>query len=270
MTALQSIKFQRNEDISSVAVKRLSQNPEDKYPTLTFCFENYGWQNACENGIFDKVVVENVLNLTYCQFLKILNGDDGEFKDFDLTNLTRFNFVSTAMQFDQIFTLVEASTIDGIERTWNNTMNHHNDEKLPMYLSYLEPTQICFSRKADFNIGSFLENEDIHINKTYLRTRTHGYLRVKVYMHYSRQVIRCLKFIDVVRLIKRFDADEFRTVTVSQLIVLRRRNKPTTPCIQDIEGHDKYLMETVMRHAGCIPPYSVSYTHLTLPTNREV
>ena len=55
------------------------------------------------------------------------------------------------------------------------------------------------------------------------------------------------------------DFHDVRIVSLSQMSVLRRRNKPTSPCIEDI-GHDISLMEIAKKQLRCMPPYWKPFT----------
>ena len=114
MTILQAIRYQRNEDVSSLAVKQLNESLQDQYPTISFCFEAWKPDIYCDNGIFDNLVLHEVLNLDYCHFIKMLTGDRKGLKDFDLNNITRLNFEIAAMNYKEVFFQLVATTTENI------------------------------------------------------------------------------------------------------------------------------------------------------------
>ena len=79
MTILEAMRFQQNEDVSSITFKKLNQNPKDQYPTITFClrtvelkklkyaFEGSGFFEDCYSGIYDKRMLNKELNITHNQ-----------------------------------------------------------------------------------------------------------------------------------------------------------------------------------------------------------
>ena len=75
MVFQQVLRFQRDEDISSISYRQFNSNPIDLYPTITFCFSRVQlFFVGCYTGIYLQHLLNEKFGIHNCKFEKILSG----------------------------------------------------------------------------------------------------------------------------------------------------------------------------------------------------
>ena len=251
----QVVKFQMNEDVSTISYRRFNEIPQDLYPTISFCFSRVQvLLSGCNNGIYDQEFLKKKFGINNCKFEQILRGKSYG-KEFDMSRILSVNIDDLSMQPKAI--LSKFWTIDHRNikaRFWDNERDNISKEKLPIYISHRTPQKICLSRKTNFDPGLLRSNDVFTFNLTQLNL--HGKLHLEVFAHYPNQTIRALgafrnKKVDIYTYNLQY---ETWILYLSQFTVLRRRKTSHRPCGQHTDD-DNVLRELAVQNSKCIPLY---------------
>ena len=79
-------------------------------------------------------------------------------------------------------------------------------------------------------------------------------IKLEIFIHYPGHLLRSF---DTERLESQFSTlqDKKFEFRVSQTTILRKRSVPYNHCNNNIEDHDRFLLQSLSNDTGCIPPY---------------
>ena len=271
---LQIQNYLRNDDVSSIAFKQLNSNPEDQYPTFTLCFVDKDSSGA----IFNPTYLKSTAEISSKEYQTMLLGDD----HFD-SNIVSVEFEKATMDANEIVSNFLTRTTSGMDMNVWDKMNgseeykSNNRNDFPLYISYQDPTQICYTRKADYDNRDstptkIMRKYDlVTLNITLIKEQFSDLKALsvlRVYIHNPGQFIRGLGKELMEHKISHI-GPEFSNnkiyVTTSQIVVLKKRANAIIPCDQNLFNEDQKLLNEIMKKTGCIPPYWKPLTRLQLP-----
>ena len=260
MSAKAINKYHANNDISTISLKEFNASPEDKYPTYSICFSDE--QNG---GIYNSKYLED--NLTFLalegtdirkSYMNLLKGKYSN----TAINTTMFSMIDhgkiTLKKEESLLLLLTETLAGEMVDVWSPNL-----EPSPLFVSYQDVYQICFTRKTDFN-ATLIRNYDLIAFqldkiKSYFPTN-YSKDEVYIYLHYPGQLLRNFRKEAV-----RFDLDDLArtdrktnqvTLSISFVSVLRRREDGNTRCLNaNVFDEDTLIRQMLMEKIGCVPTY---------------
>lgn len=256
LVSIQVQLYVENKDSSSVGYRRFNQEEKDIYPAVSICLQSR------QGAIFNK-------NHT---ILKKFGPDGGKIYQEILLGNKSASFNEYSISYNQVtknlfddfvqvyFTMTkQGDVID----TWQpDTDSHHvndpSDNKGPFYRSYQDPYFTCMTKKVQFvknqllNLGSLVLNAP-----AFYKSNIENLL---VYMHHPGQLIRQfgkqILHLTPTNFKKALNgSDNYYSIHINQVEVLRKRPDGAVPCNKSLENEDVLWRERIMQKVGCVPPY---------------
>ena len=251
------MRFLRNEDSSSIVIRKFNTAPRDMHPTFTICLR------STHGGIFSDRYLEQGFNLDGKKYQNTLLGREKMCKSFprvcEKNNVSPSNISNVIFEkaiiklhnFMRFYGLEDKSNPDAFVRKWSSTENKlEGEENLPLYLSYQDSLRICFTRKTRFDFGLIYRLEWITLNSTFLVAQKA--LSAFLLIHHPMQTVR--GFDKSVFFSPKETTANLNVFTLSQVRVLRRRPDANDPC-NPKPNDDELFRKAVIKKVGCIPPY---------------
>ena len=270
MTAKETLRYFKNDDMSTISYKNFASSPQDTYPAFSFCLEKW--------ARYFKKEISLTLSIESPDFEKILMGKEivkkgkrkekkGKKKEkkgkkekapseagFDIRNISEANVTTFTMKLESLYQEIKFKTQHPNDSlTFNSKKNL--DKPLPFYVSYQDPLQVCFTRKDD-NKENVIRREDVlNIRKSEL-DKLAPYSKFKIVIHHPNQLLRGIDAPIFGSSIKVFDwTRKLLPFRISQVSILRKRSDANIPCNNDLHDDDLKLRETVVEEVGCNPVY---------------
>ena len=127
--------------------------------------------------------------------------------------------------------------------------------KLPFHIEYQTPDQTCFSRNSMDEIDLTRAYDLISLNPSLLQPGNHLDLEFRIIMHYPGQLLRSFDNPSYVSTLASYDKHKLLNLKVSHVTTLRKRPASNVRCNEKIENDDMVLLQEIMFHCGCVPPY---------------
>ena len=260
LTIKEIIRYSNNDDSSSIAFKKFSASPKDKYPVITFCF--YGKYSSIYKQ--DKLAKAG---MSISQYWYLITGHK-EANASEISSLPEFSSVTIKLR-ELTKKFNSKNEKDGYINGWsvNDTRKppSENNTLLPLLetsfwpfqTSYQNPDQVCFSQHNKFEKGmikliDYLQLDDVMLTDL----PDTGFLYI--YIHYPGHAIRTLgKEVYSVRLTSQY-VKKRMVIRISGVTMLRRRTDARIPCNASLENEDNEYQKRIIRKVGCVPPYWVS------------
>ena len=269
MVVTQISRFFENRDSSTIMFKRFNISPDDRYPTLSICFEGakLNWYN--ETSIFES------FGITSTKYEKILKGEQ----------VLKFEYDYKTKLYNKIFTDIRNGSNDGFDKFYlsiadmltgieyateeipNSIKYGKGDrgvevEDIPFYIGYQTPETICFTRTSNDTLGSIRMYDWLLFNKDIIGNENYQSAKMMIYLHYPGQLLRSYHT-PVFKSGISFTAfneeknfwDRLLTITVTQVMLLRKRANSNVPCDPNLVNDDEKLQKEIIRKIDCIPIY---------------
>ena len=280
MITLLAERFMENSDSSFILIKKINQEPADKYPTFSLCFNgaNFHWYH--DNNIF------STYGINATQFELMLKGEKAiRYEPLLSPRLYRKVPVimknATDFPLDQFY-LQNTDFIQELHYVTNNEVNdlsytkginRNNDSRPAMYLSYQSAEMICYTRNSTDPLKSLRSYDLLTFNSLLISDGLYAETNIAIYIHYPGQLLWSFakpfenpkwssSFSDLFTQLKNNSNPKILEFEISQMRVLRKRENAEIPCNKGIQNYDDYLKEKIIEHLGCIPIY---FTMSTLP-----
>lgn len=256
LVSIQVQLYVENKDSSSVGYRRFNQEKKDIYPAVSICLQSR--QGAIFKGdhFILKKLGSNGGKIYQDMLLGSKNATDKEY------NIS-YNQVTKNL-FDDFVEVYFTMTKQGeIIDTWqpnpeSNDSGNLSDFKHPFFRSYQDPYITCMTKKVEFvqnqllNLGSLVLNAP-----SFYKSNIENLL---VYMHHPGQLIRQfgkqILHLTPSNFRKALNgSDNYYSIHINQVEVLRKRPDGSVPCNSSLENEDILWREKIMQHVGCIPPY---------------
>lgn len=269
MVVTQISRFFENRDSSTIMFKRFNISPDDRYPTLSICFEGakLNWYN--ETSIFES------FGITSTKYEKILKGEQVLKFEYDYKTKL-YNKIFTDIRngsndgFDKFYLSI-ADMLTGIEYATEEIPNSikfgkgdrgKEVEDIPFYIGYQTPETICFTRTSNDTLGSIRMYDWLLFNKDIIGNEKYQSAKMMIYLHYPGQLLRSYHT-PVFKSGISFTAfneeknfwDRLLTITVTQVMLLRKRANSNVPCDPNLVNDDEKLQKEIIRKIDCIPIY---------------
>ena len=265
-------QYGENKDLVFISVKKFNDEPSNKYPTFSICFEGdkFHWYH-----------VENIFSsysLNSSQYELMLKGEEAmrdelnttskayyqipvEFKDGITDDMTHFHLTPIDFLYE-----LKYSTESTKEDSYFFNEQHGNATSSPfLALSYQSADKICFTRNPNDNLKSIRYHDLVTFNRSIIGNKMYGETLIQVFIHYPGQLIRSFDepkyesslqyFLDSTintNPLQRFNILEFK---IKQVKSMQKRSDSNNPCNDDILDYDQYYQEQIVKELSCIPPY---------------
>ena len=238
MTVLWVYRFHQDEDLCQVDMKQFDMLPEEEYPMLSFCF----WDSILESKLksFNLTTLESYLDImtrkkSFGPFDKFdLNDISFDLADYYLNDAIEFRNGTSIERWSPPF-LNEMPRVTHSE-FWNfgeigygKCFGLRSSYKNAAYVTYGLNTSIFTLKKRDykmFAVYTHLPNKFLvagNSKKTTWPKRQNGtYLQLEFQLH--------------------------------QIEIIKRRNKPSSPCVSDKFNYDEGVVNDQVEKVGCKAP----------------
>ena len=149
MTIRVIIRCFKNEDISSINYRQFNHLPRDKYPTFSICLKGH----HSPRGIYDEHYLKKYYGMDGQKYGLLLSGQNyrGGNGSTDIFNI---DYQNAIMSLQKILVSYQTNLDNGsVIDQWHKCDSCSavfDDMKLPLYISYVDFTTICFTRKTVF------------------------------------------------------------------------------------------------------------------------
>ena len=244
--------FVQNEDLSVVNFKEFNSDDGASYPAISVCL------HSSTGKIFDR----NSPSIKDTDggidaYHEILLGQKDSKKDVPFSLVTRnlFNdFVEvffTMSKYGEILSSWDSSLTEKKYRSGKTT-------ELPFFRSYQDPYFLCMTKKIKVVKNEIINLESLGLTSSSLLSSNIEHLLVYIHepghliQQFGKQVLQLSSLDFENATVGRNNKYE---VSINQVDVLKRRNKPSTPCNNELKDEDMVWIEMVKRKVGCIPTY---------------
>ena len=272
MTTKETLRYLKNEDTSTITYKNFATSSQDTYPTFSLCFTDDEDEGIIYDHFKDDITstlpVANADIYPAKTFSRILKGENipiGHYKEevFSIYNTSEAYVNMFSIKLEQLYDYIEFTTEHSNDSlTLYSNINSNDD--LPIYLSYQDPSTICFTRQDDKNLNIIRIEDSLNLLREELQ-KFHNRLRFKIFIHHPGQLLRGFDAPVFESEMRHIDWDKpMLTFKIMQQSILRKRPDAKTPCNPDLHDDDLQLKMKVSEVGGCIP----SYWKNLIPTNK--
>ena len=272
MAINQISRFIENRDASTITYKRFNRSPDDKYPTFSLCFQ------GSDISWYQDELIFNEFGITSAQYGKLLKGENVFKYEYDFTTrLYRkipIDIRNISISGFEMFHLTPADILSEVEFATQNlddsiTYDTAKNKKKPMvdipfYFGYISPEMICFTRNTTDFLGSLRSYDWLAFKGDILGKKIYQNVIFKIYIHYPGHLIRSFhkpNFESSIRSITRGSAadstmwEKILKLTLSQVLVLRRRQDSNEPCDPENNDDDSKVKLEIIKLSGCVPTF---------------
>ena len=251
-------RWVQNNDASSIGFKQYNDKKHDIYPTYSFCFLSTG--NGALFTYFEMELMTKFL-LHPADFELVMKGEKvfDNFGYTDFGNISGIRFEEYMVRLEEIVISLEFLTTSGHDYTYDNSEGHGNvtgyDKEWPFYISHVDPTTICFSRKSKY-VQTLIRKSDAVLFSLEKMKKWNKLLYFNIYAHHPGQLTRVFDkpifstLLDVVN-----KENNHLIFSVSQVSVLRKRPNANFPCDPKLKDDELKFKQVVIDKVGCTPNY---------------
>ena len=252
MTVQQIMIYVEDNDASIVTSKVFNENPQDKYPTFTFCFVND------PNLLYSEKVHELTISReNYSNIVKgVARNTINHTKTFERIVALDYNrFRTDVKDYVSVVQYRAANLIESLSYEQQNDGDLRSKKlDLALHNSYQDPRKTCLSRISQQNLPmTSLREQDTVILKMnhfsyYTLLTSRGYL--SVHIHYPGQFIRGMdKPVQKIIFPELSGRTTYLSLDVGYLSVLRKRSKSHRKCNSTLEDEDNAFKLKVIEQA---------------------
>ena len=248
-----------DKDLTHIEYKRFHDEPDANYPSITLCiykpFTSYKL----------KGLGEDVTIYSYKDFLS--GNDSGSWN----SSFSKINYDDVSINFLDYLKYVEVNLLNNDHLVWdveNNTQLVDKHDTIGSNYSMVKPPEIyvsarmynkkCFTMNIPFVQNKRIYSVKMKIDKDIFPS---GIIHLDrkdffITMHYPFQVRRSyvLSRVNWESSIEETDCFQLN-VFVGSTEVLKRRNKYTDPCRDNLEAHDNMTFLRMIGDLGCSPSH---------------
>ena len=272
MAINQISRFIENRDASTIIYKRFNRSPDDRYPTFSLCFQ------GSDISWYQDELIFKEFGITSAQYGKLLKGENVFKYEYDFTTrLYRkipIDIRNINISGFEMFHLTPADILSEVEFATQNlddsiTYDTAKNKKKPMgdipfYIGYSSPEMICFTRNTTDFLGSLRSYDWLAFKGDILGKKIYQNVMFKIYIHYPGHLIRSFhkpNFESSIRSITQGSAadstmwEKILKLTLSQVLVLRRRQDSNEPCDPENNDDDSKVKLEIIKLSGCVPTF---------------
>ena len=273
MTLKETLRYLKNEDISTVRYKEFNRSPRDTFPVFSICFtDDQADGTRGRIHTFFESDINSALHLSVDEYTRILKGEvlsrvtnEGVLEKIDIRNISSSDIGRFTIELSNLYQMVDFKT----QNTDNDfqLMHWDNEVPIPFYVSHQDPGTICFTRRQDKDNGVIRTNDDLSLKGKMLDDRFDDKVVFKLYVHHPGQLIRSIRSPIFESTIHGFDWNlNILSFKISQVSILRKRHDANERCNTDLHDDDQQRRIEIVEKVGCIPIYWVNL----MPTNFSI
>ena len=244
---VQAQRYFNNDDMSKVSFRLFNQINEDKYPDITFCLEGNHLKDSTEEFQVSPTTVSDIMKG------KVFFNEQDQ-------NMSRQIIESKS---DELFIdLSEVLLSFSFTTNYNDTAyskqmvksdNPQRKINSVFHTTYLDPDKVCFTRNSRLEIGTgaLRKHDEIVFDVSQMIEK----INLKIFLHYPERFIRTIERPVTEIVMSRYHIPEQITLSISDVTILRRRNKPSDPCDERNVDYDQEFRTQVMKAVKCRPSY---------------
>ena len=252
LSCYQFFIFVQNEDVSVVNYKKFNSDGDSVYPAISVCV------HSTTGNIFDETspLIQSIDGGVDGYHEILLGHKDGP-KSIAYNDVTKDLFKNFVELF---FTM----TNDGeIINSWHSNLKEKKyrsgrRSQLPFFRSYQDPYFSCMTKKSNFIANQIINLDTLSLISSSLESSNIEHLLV--YIHEPGHLIK--QFGKQILQLSQADFENATIginnkydISINQVDVLRRRNKPDAECNEMLRDEDRVWREKVTESVGCIPSY---------------
>ena len=241
-------KYAQNQDVSMVDFMEITGEDSNVYPAISICLSTYFLERTWDNDT----------NANYWSFLSGRRWED-RFLDVSYDNITK--------SVQDYFLGASAWSFWGFEKEWVQFLyvnkkfeNHEPIEGFKrftpkFFTSYRHFYEKCMSIEIPNSLNHRISTFELFFNHSIFRgdhRPRENWFGIKI--HYPNQFLTAT-FSNYIWEKQRVRRNYTMKFVLQNLIVLNRRNKRNSPCIEDWKHHDQVIRRKVMDKVGCQPPH---------------
>ena len=263
-------KYLADEDVSKSSHKRFhSSNPDTIYPSITLCIVNPFLEHQL------KQYGKGINVTSYSNFLRGIYWDDRMLKiDYDRVTISLTNNLILISQ--------------NLHNKGNFEYHHMNKIQDPdgwmphFYVSYRNSDRKCFTINIPYIEQALINLFEIYIRNEFYPKGLRPLYRVNngsnpddwsgllVYFHFPGQ--RQTSYYSSTSEWNTQNGGSkpyVMTFDLKDVNVIKHRNKPREPCIEDWKNFDELFFDEIMVRAGCRPPHWSTKNNLLLCSTEQ-
>ena len=264
MTTRQIREFFEDNDASQIAVRKFNVRFEDTYPTYSLCIQS----------MYGAIYTENVKEIygTRWQYTNVLRGESlpRNISENEFANILRIDHETFLLNVRKILPEFESRTKDGNKLIYYHTRAPTSEitEGLDMlfYVSYQDPTQVCYSRKHNDRKGDKSDQWDEIVQLAY----THfPHANLRIFLHHPHQLIRSINtpMYDVSFNNSIGNKNTMVILKIASVVLLKKRVDGKHRCDSSLKNDDLEFIRMVISNVRCIPNYWISLIKVKMPFN---
>ena len=282
MTITEVLRYMENRDISAISYKQFNENPSDRYPTVSICFEG--------KGIYApySTLISDALGINPIEYMQILQGAENISKPefnrtgqvyVDITHISESDFEKFSVNFSESLSGVKFTAEVSRDTVYYSDDPHTTDifsyggignalSSLPFHVGYQTPDTICFTRNSNFKRNLLLIEDWLILRENYgalafmrKNKRIAGDTLLKVFVHYPGQLLRVFDSPSFETQVYDYDWDKRLELVISHVTILRRRPDSNPACDKDLEDVDAKLRTEIIHKVKCVPIYWKQFNH---------
>lgn len=271
MTIKETLRYIRNDDMSTISYKNFASSPKDTYPTFSICFTDDAEDEF--SPIYDGLMywwfseeIPLILPIRMPHELyQIMIGGTAFDKsqpnpwteEVDIRNISESYAETLSIKFEKLydhFKFVADNPNDSL--TWS--IDNKDTRRLPYFVNYQDPNTVCFTRIEDEGANIIRIEDELNLLKENLR-KLDLHVTIKVFVHHPGQLLRVFNSpivqLELSDLRKLLSVNSKFIIKISQVSILRKRPNSNTPCNPDLKDDDVQFRIQVSKEVGCIPVY---------------
>ena len=249
-------QYVSDKDVTHIEYKKFHEEPDRVYPSITICFT--------KPFVWDKLMQYDQ-EIGYDSFRDFLSGYSGNTWNY---TLARIDYDNVTIKLKDYLNYFHINLLNNDNLIWDvvNSSYMLKDHSSEEYEKIEPPNIYVSSRRAESKCYTidvpYVPNRRIYLVKMkfedsiFPRGIRPSAKEFFITLHYPFQVMRSylLSRISWESNIRKTDCYTLR-IRVGSMEVLKRRNKYSEPCNDDLTDHDKIALTKVMQNVGCQPKH---------------
>ena len=243
--------YLQDEDVTRIEYHNYNHNEDDIYPSLSLCF--------ARNIFVDK------------QLKQLGNGISSDSYQKFLMGLTEWTYEMSQINYEDVTMRIENYLISGFNiystgfagftRLQNSAAGKGIKFKIvgdisQFYIGYQDFSTKCFTVDFKYKKERTMTYALLVFQKDMFPTKTKKHPNFGVYLHYPMRLLKdpTYKLLRIVSK-KNQTAGRFHYFKIQEMEVIRKRNKPKSPCQHGWNNIDDQIKRVIVTDVGCNPPY---------------
>ena len=244
--------YSLNEDLITVNYKKFNEEGSDYYPDLSLCFTNIFFNKKLQELGFN--------NTSYDNFLR------GYGYDPEISNVT---IEDVSFRMSDFITMYWIQWRNGTEETFSCSGNCSSLMTSTFSFFSIDRFFTCYILKTP----QYKDLEGYQVMLDHQLFRETQYKRpdyeFMTLIHYPNQIMLSKKSAKFNWLLRKDNKNYVMRYTVTDVEVMKRRNKVDDRCDMNWQNHDRNLILQHAKSIGCMPSYQKSSVNIKCDINRH-